>query len=361
MTSKKKRPIKRRIKASFLTESIKTTKSAGLYYVTDSGPGIRRKRVGRGFRYIDAAGKPIRDGDELRRIKALAIPPAWNEVWICPNPNGHIQVTARDAKGRKQYRYHPQWRKAREMTKYNKMLAFCKTLPLIRKRVEHDLSLPGLSRAKVLAAIVRLLETTFIRVGNEQYTRANDSFGLTTMRDWHVEVLGSHLRFEFRGKSGKNRTVELNDPRLARIIKRCKAIPGCNLFQYIDENGRNQKVYSTDVNAYLRDITGQEFTTKDFRTWAGTVLAILKFYEYEYDSETRTKKNVTRVIKTVAKKLGNSPTVCRKYYVPPAVINAYLNGSLFEVVQQELAKKGRKPSYYSALRNLLLAYHNRAS
>jgi DNA topoisomerase-1 len=339
MKFKKKKLTQREIKPALVAESIKSAESVGLGYVTDSGPGIRRKRVGKGFGYIGANGKPVRNRQALRRFKTLAIPPAWIDVWICANPNGHIQVTARDAKGRKQYRYHRRWRTARAETKYNKMIAFGKALPLIRKQVERDVSLRGLPRAKVLATIVRLLETTCIRVGNEEYARANDSFGLTTMRDWHVEVSGSNLRFRFRGKNGKDRAIDITDSRLARVVKSCQEIPGYDLFQYIDEYGQYRTVNSTDVNAYLREITGQEFTAKDFRTWAGTVLAVLTLYESgECDSDTKSKKNVSRAIKTVAEQLGNTPTVCREYYVHPGVIDAYLNGSLPEVVQRRAEK-----------------------
>jgi DNA topoisomerase-1 len=316
-------------------DPVETARSAGLRYVSDTTPGISRRRTGRGFSYIGADGNAIRDRDELRRFKSLAIPPAWTDVWICPSPNGHIQATGRDAKGRKQYRYHARWREVRDATKYDKMLEFGLALPAIRERTQHDLALPGLPREKVLATIVRLFEATLIRIGNEEYARKNGSFGLTTMRNRHVEVSGSTVRFRFRGKSGIYHEIGLDDRRLARIVKTCRDIPGQELFQYLDEEGQSQTINSADVNEYLRAITGGEFTAKDFRTWAGTVLATLALQEFrEFGCETEAKKSLVCAIETVARQLGNTPAVCRKYYVHPAIIELYLAGRLFDVLEQ---------------------------
>ncbi len=263
------------------TDPVEAAKAAGLRYVSDTTPGIRRKRAGKNFSFIGVDGQAIHDADQLRRIKALVIPPAWTHVWICPDPNGHIQAIGRDARGRKQYRYHARWREVRDATKYHRMIAFGQILPNVRDRIERDMALPGLPREKVLATVVRLLEATLIRVGNEEYAKNNKSFGLTTMRDQHVAISGSTIRFRFRGKSGKTHTIDVSDRRLAKIVRRCRDIPGYDLFQYIDEHGQRQDVKSEDVNAYLREITGQDFTAKDFRTWAGTVLASLALQEFE--------------------------------------------------------------------------------
>ncbi len=304
-------------------------KSAGLRYVGDGMPGIRRKRIGKAFTYFCADGKPLRDPDEIRRIKSLVIPPAWTDVWICPIANGHIQATARDMKGRKQYRYHPRWRMIRDETKYDRLIAFGQVLPRIRRRAEEDLAMPGLSREKILATVVCLLEMTLIRVGNEEYARHNDSFGLTTMRDRHVDVSGSTLRFEYRGKSGVQHSVDIKDRRMARIVKRSQDLPGEELFQYLDENGERHSIESSDVNNYLREITGEDFTAKDFRTWAGTVLAAKALQEFECcDSKAQAKRNIVRAIESVAKRLGNTKAVCKKCYVHPALLHAYLDGSL---------------------------------
>ena len=309
--------------------------SAGLRYTTDDRPGYRREKRGDRFVYRDHRGRVIRDADERRRIDALAIPPAWTDVWIAPEPDAHVQATGRDARGRKQYRYHPRWRSVRDETKYHRMLAFAAALPGIRKRVEADLARPGLPREKVLAAVVRLLETTLIRVGNDEYARTNGSFGLTTMLDRHVAIGASKLYFEFRGKSGIKHRVNVDDRRLARIVRRCRDLPGQVLFQYVDENGGVRDVDSSDVNAYLRDAAGCDFTAKDFRTWAGTVLAALALREFQsFDSRTQAKKNVVRAIETVAERLGNTPTVCRKCYVHPDVIDAYLDGTMLETLKQ---------------------------
>jgi DNA topoisomerase I len=318
-------------------DPVESAQAAGLRYVADTQPGIRRQRVGRHFRYVGPDGQTVRDPDTLRRIKSLAIPPAWTDVWICPRPNGHVQATGRDAKGRKQYRYHPRWRTVRDETKYGRMIAFGQALPHIRRRAEQDMALPGLPREKVLGTVVRLLETTLIRVGNEEYARQNHSFGLTTMRDRHVDVDGTILRFHFRGKAGKRHVVDIRDRRLARIVQRCRDIPGQELFQYVDDAGEHHSIESADVNAYLREISGQDFTAKDFRTWAGTVLAAWALNEFEaFDSQTQAKQNVVRAIENVAERLGNTPAICRRCYVHPAVIDSYLDGSLIEALKDQI-------------------------
>jgi DNA topoisomerase I len=312
-----------------------SAKAAGLRYVSDAGRGIRRESTRRAFRYVGRDGGELTDEDTLRRIKSIVIPPAWTDVWICPVANGHLQATGRDARGRKQYRYHPRWREARDETKYERMIAFAHALPAIRQRTERDMALLGLPREKVLATIVRLLETTLIRVGNEEYARDNNSFGLTTFRDEHADVSGSSLKFSFRGKSGKEHNVGIRDRRLSRIVKRCQDLPGEDLFQYVDENGDQRTVGSGDVNDYLRDIAGDEFTAKDFRTWAGTVLAAIALEAFEeFDSEAQAKRNVVRAIESVAERLGNTPSVCRKCYVHPAVLEAYADGTMLETLRQ---------------------------
>jgi DNA topoisomerase-1 len=321
-------------------DSVQSAKSAGLRYVSDAGPGIRRKKVGTGMVYLDPDGHTIRDREVLGRIKSLAIPPAWRNVWICPIAHGHVQATGIDAKGRKQYRYHPRWREVRDETKYDRMLVFGRVLPKIRRRVERDLARPGLPREKILAAIVRLLETTLIRVGNEEYARQNDSFGLTTMRDRHVDVSGDTLKFEFRGKSGIAHAIDLTDRRLARIVKRSQDLPGYELFQYIDERGARRSIDASDVNAYLQEIAGEEFTAKDFRTWAGTVLAARALQEFQaFDSQAQAKRNVVQAIESVAKRLGNTKAVCRKCYIHPAVINLYMDGSLLQTLTRRVKKE----------------------
>jgi DNA topoisomerase-1 len=314
---------------------VASAKAAGLRYVSDTMPGIRRKRAGKHFSYIGLDGKPIHDSKELERIRAIGIPPAWTNVWICPNPRGHIQATGRDAKGRKQYRYHTEWRKIRDETKYDRMVDFGKALPHIREHVAHDLTLPGMPREKVLAAVVRLLDRTSIRVGNEEYARENGSFGLTTMRNDHVDVEGPEIQFHFRGKGGKEHTIDIKDRQLARIVKKCQDLPGHELFEYIDENKELRTIESDDVNEYLRQISGQDFTAKDFRTWAGTVTATCALQDLgEYESQTQAKKNVVRAIEVAAKYLGNTPAICRKSYVHPEVVDAYLNGALLEALDQ---------------------------
>jgi DNA topoisomerase-1 len=315
-------------------DGVATAKLVGLRYVSDEVPGITRKPAKNGFRYFDADGKPIRDEDTLARIKSLAIPPAWTDVWICPRENGHIQATGRDARKRKQYRYHPRWRSVRDEVKYGRMLSFGKALPMIRKKVGKALTLPGLPREKVLATVVYLLQATMMRIGNEEYARHNKSFGLTTLRDRHVRIDGSEVEFHFRGKSGVRHSIKVDDPRLARIIKRSRDLPGQELFQYIDDDGEQRTVGSTDVNEYLREITGEDYTAKDFRTWSGTILAAMALQEFrKFDSEAQAKKNIVRAIESVAEKLGNTPSICRKCYVHPAVLDAYLDGTMLHALQ----------------------------
>ncbi len=325
------------------TDSVEAAQVAGLRYVSADRPGIRRVRAGAGFRYVDPHGRPVRNQATLRRIRSLVIPPAWTDVWICPSPQGHLQATGRDARGRKQHRYHPRWRAVRDETKYARLIAFGQALPRLRARVARDLAQPGLPRDKILAAVVRLLETTLIRVGNEDYARQNHSFGLTTMRDQHVAVNGTALRFQFRGKSGIWHDIEIHDRRLARIVKRSQDLPGEELFQYLDEQDRQHTIDSADVNDYLRRTCGDDFTAKDFRTWAGTVLAAQALQEFaSFDSQAQAKKYLVRAIEKVARQLGNTKTVCRKCYVHPAVINTYLDGTLREALTRQVESKLRR-------------------
>jgi DNA topoisomerase-1 len=290
-------------------------------------PGIRRRRAGANFSYRCPDGGTIRDAEEIRRIKALAIPPAWTDVWICPDPCGHIQATGRDARGRKQYRYHSRYRAAREEAKYGHLIAFARTLPRIRRRISEDLALPGLTRERVLAVVVSLLDTTHIRVGNEEYARQNGSFGLTTLRDRHARICGSIIRFRFRAKSGKIQEVGVHDRRLARVVQRCQDLPGQQLFQYLNGDGEPHGVESGDVNAYLREISGAEITAKDFRTWAGTVLAAQALAERgPGESEGETRRNILDAIDAAAARLNNTRAVCRSCYVHPAVFDAYERG-----------------------------------
>ena len=306
---------------------------AKLRYVSDTDPGLSRKRRGKGFSYYGTDGTLIKDKEIRKRLGALVIPPAWTEVWICPYENGHIQATGRDERGRKQYRYHPQWHEVRDSAKFEHMVAFGKKLPRIRRRVARDLKLPGLPKDKVLAAVVKLLETTLIRVGNATYAKENGSYGLTTMRKKHVDVSGAEVAFEFVGKSGKTWEVELRDPQIARIVRKCEELPGYELFKYFDEDGARHDLESGDVNDYLKRISGEDITAKDFRTWAGTVEATFTLTGLErFETETQATKNVAATIKEVAKKLGNTPAVCRKSYVHPDVITCYLDGSLSELV-----------------------------
>ncbi len=323
-----------------VTDVVLSAKTARLRYVCDTGPGIRRAKKGTGFFYVGPDGKTVRDAAVLKRIRSLVIPPAWQDVWICSDPDGHVQAVGRDAKGRKQYRYHARWRQVRDETKYDRMLAFGKLLPRIRQRVAKDLAVPKLSRYKILATVVRLLETTLIRVGNEEYARANDSFGLTTMRDRHVKLNGANMRFEFRGKSGVVHAVDVTDRRLARVVKQSRDLPGYELFQYIDEEGERRPIDSSDVNAYLKEIAGEEFTAKDFRTWAGTVLAAAALQEFKpHESTAQAKRNVVAAIEAVAERLGNTKAICRKCYIHPDVINAYMDGTLAGLLRQRVSRE----------------------
>jgi DNA topoisomerase I len=340
--------------------------SAGLLYVSDEEPGIRRKKVGKGFAYIRTGGAKVEDSETLARIKSLAIPPAYTDVWICPKANGHIQATGRDTKGRKQYRYHAAFREVRESTKFEHMMEFAQALPAIRKTIDDHMALRGLPREKVLATVVHLLENTLIRVGNSDYAKQNKSYGLTTLRDPHVKVDGSELRFQFKGKSGKSWRLSVKDRRIARIVKACQDLPGQDLFQYLDEEGRPQSVTSADVNAYLKEITGRDITAKDFRTWAGTVLAALSLSEFEeFDSEAKAKKNIRAAIEKVSSRLGNTPTICRKCYVHPEVFSCYLEGALLLRIQDEVETElrenlaGLKPEEAAVL-SLLQARLSRA-
>jgi DNA topoisomerase I len=317
--------------------------SAGLRYVSDAERGIQRRQEDQGFSYLKPNGEPVSDDASLERIRKLAIPPAWTDVWICPRPNGHLQATGRDARGRKQYKYHPQFREVRESTKYEHMLEFARALPTIRAKLAEHMALRGLPREKVLATVVHLLETTLIRIGNDDYARTNKSYGLTTLRNPHVKVDGSELRFQFKGKSGKTWRLQVKDRRLARIVKACQELPGQELFQYIDENGELKDVSSADVNAYLREITGRDITAKDFRTWAGTVLAALALREFErFDSQAGAKKNLRAAIERVASRLGNTPTICRKCYVHPEVLSAYTEGALLLEIKEQVETELRE-------------------
>ena len=317
--------------------------TAGLLYVSDEEPGIRRRKSGKGFTYTKPDGKKVDDKATLDRIKSLAIPPAYTDVWICAKANGHIQATGRDAKGRKQYRYHPAFREVRESTKYEHMLEFAKGLPAIRKTIDEHMSLRGLPREKVLATVVHLLENTLIRVGNADYVKQNKSYGLTTLRDPHVKVEGGELRFHFKGKSGKTWNLQVKDRRIAKIVKACQDLPGQDLFQYLDENGERQSVTSADVNAYLKEITGRDITAKDFRTWAGTVLAALALAEFEeFDNQAKAKKNIRAAIEKVSSRLGNTPSICRKCYVHPEVFSSYLDGGLLLEIKDEIETELRE-------------------
>ncbi len=331
-------------------DALEAAREAGLRYVSDSTPGIRRRRRGKGFTYVGPDGRPLDDPTTLTRIRRLAIPPAYTDVWISPSSNGHIQATGRDARGRKQYRYHPKWREVRDETKFGRMLAFSEALPLIRRRIGRDLGMPGLPREKVVAAVVHLLECTGIRVGNDEYARANRSFGLTTLQDDHVKVSGSTMRFRFRGKGGKHHSVSLNDRRLARVVRRCQALPGEDLFQYVDEDGVQQTIGSSDVNDYLRETTGEDFTAKDFRTWAGTTLALEALQDLgPAATEKDAKATILQAIDRVSEQLNNTRAICRKYYVHPLVFDHYLaaaagNGNGNGNGNGAKARNGRKPS-----------------
>lgn len=316
--------------------------TAGLRYVSDARPGIRRRKSGKGFTYTRADGRKLTESDVLGRIKSLAIPPAWTDVWICPFADGHLQATGRDAKGRKQYRYHPRFREVRERTKYEHLVAFAEALPAIRAKVREHMAARGLPREKMLATVVHLLETTLIRVGNYDYAKQNNSYGLTTLKTRHIAVAGNEVRFRFTGKSGKQWSLRVRDRRIAKIIKTCQELPGQELLQYLGEKGHPQDVTSSDVNTYLKEITGKEITAKDFRTWAGTVLAAMALNEVKtFDSAAQAKRNLRIAIENVAARLGNTPTICRKCYVHPDVVNAYLDGNLVLEVKQAIENELR--------------------
>lgn len=321
------------------TEGPEAAKAAGLRYTTDAIPGIRRVKRRGGFTFLDSGGKPIADKGEIARIKALAIPPAYTDVWICPHPNGHLQATGRDARGRKQYRYHKRWREVRDENKFDRMIEFAKALPAIREAVTRDIALPGMPREKVLAAIVQLMERTAIRVGNEEYARENDSYGLTTLREDHVDVKGSTVRFHFRGKSGKEHDIEVRDKRIARIVKKSQDLPGQQLFEYVDD-GTPRPVHSEDVNEYLKTVTGGDFTAKDFRTWDATMMCALELaaIKAEEESQTERKRLVTDVIKKVAEHLGNTPAVCKKSYVYPGVVETFVNDGALALIEKAVAR-----------------------
>jgi len=348
--------------AAELVDPVESAQAAGLRYVSDLTPGIRRTRAGKGFRYAGSDGHPIRDAETLGRIKRLAIPPAWTEVWICPDPRGHLQATGRDARGRKQYRYHPRWREVRDAVKYERMLEFAEALPEIRRRTDRDLERHGMPRQKVLATVVRLLEETRIRIGNDEYRKENGSYGLTTLLDRQVNVVGAEVRFSFRGKSGKHHSIDLHDRRMARLIKRFLEIPGQELFKYLDENGEVKAIDSADVNDYLRAITGEDFTAKDFRTWAGTILAARFLREATAAAAAAinsrgAKKQLVRAIARVAEELGNTPAIAKKAYIHPAVIAAYLSGALTPISE----KDDPDPYKLSAEERSLLALLGKAS
>ncbi len=314
------------VEAGVAADSADAAAEAGLRYVSDERPGYTRRAKGNHFEYFDTEKKAIHDEQRLLRIKRLAIPPAWTDVWICPSSNGHIQATGRDARGRKQYKYHERWREVRDEDKFDRLTQFAKALPKIRRRVAQDLKLPGLPRRKVVATIVRLLEQTFIRIGNEEYARENNSFGLTTLKNRHVTVKGSKVRFRFRGKSGRQHEVDLSDRRVAKVIAKCQDLPGQDLFHFLDEEGEVQNITSQDVNEYLRQITDEDFTAKDFRTWGGTVLAAIALdKQEEFETKKQAKSNIKTAICAVAELLGNTPAVCRKCYVHPEIVAAYLN------------------------------------
>lgn len=324
------------VSESGVVDPVDAAQSAGLTYVHDDEPGIRRKKAGKGFTYLDPKGRTIKDPEELRRLKSLAVPPAYTDVWISPDPNGHIQATGRDARGRKQYRYHPKFREVRDSTKFEHLVAFAESLPQIRARVDADMRKRSLSREKVLATLVHLLETTLIRVGNSDYARQNQTHGLTTLGEDHVDVQGDNLRFVFRGKGGKEWRLKVRDRRVARTVRLLEDLPGQRLFQWVDDEGHRHSVESADVNAYLREITGRDITAKDFRTWGGTVLAALALKEFEdFDTQAKAKKQLKAAIEQVAARLGNTPTICRTCYVHPEIVSAHLEGALAQSVQRE--------------------------
>jgi DNA topoisomerase-1 len=342
--------------AALLDQATDDAHSAGLHYISDLASGIHRVRAGRGFRYLNPQGRAVRKGPELERIRALAIPPAWSHVRICTSPRGHIQAVGRDARGRKQYRYHPRWREVRDENKYAQLVAFARALPALRRQVRRDLSRSGLPREKVLATVVWLLETTMVRIGNEEYARTNQSFGLTTMRGRHVNVSGQTLEFQFRGKAGKQHRVFVSDRRVARIVKACQDIPGYDLFQYLDDQGKAQSIHSEDVNGYLRELTGTDVTAKLFRTWAGTTQALMKLnLRRAHRSNAGRRRDLVDVVRDVATILGNTPAVCRKCYIHPAVLEAFQAGTLHGTLDL-LGRRSRGGRGLSAAERLTLAF-----
>ena len=323
-------------------ELVSTAAAAGLRFVSDDSKGIARKRRGKAFQYLMPSGASLKDRAELARIRKLAIPPAWTDVWICPSANGHIQATGRDARGRKQYRYHTDWNRVRDEAKYDRLLTFARFLPRIRQTVQEHMASRGLGREKVLATVVHLLETTLIRVGNREYARDNKSYGLTTLQDRHVTFDGSSVRFKFRGKTGKEWKLKVSNRRVARIVRSCQDLPGQHLFQYENDKGEVCQIASSDVNDYLREIGGAEITAKDFRTWYGTVLATMALAEFApFDSETAAKRNIRIAIESVASRLGNTTTICRKCYIHPEVLSCYLEGALVKTLSQKIPKEPR--------------------
>ena len=354
--------MRRRATEPLATEPTVSAEVAGLRYVNDErSPGIRRVGRHKRFRYLDPNGRAVSDPEVLARIKSLVIPPAWTDVWICLNPLGHLQATGRDARGRKQYRYHPRWRQVRDEVKYGRLPAFAAALPKIRERTAADLRRTGLPREKVLATVVELLEKTLIRVGNEEYARDNNSYGLTTMRVTHAKVNGSSVRFEFRGKSGKAHSIDLQDARLARIVKACRDLPGYELFQYVDDAGERRAIESSDVNDYLREICSESFTAKDFRTWAGTVYTACELSQFPpHHSEAAAKKNIVRAIEAVANRLGNTTSVCRKSYIHPAVVDAYMDGEVIKPSKRRLGGSRLSPQEAAVL-SLLARWSRRRS
>ncbi|MCU7499210.1 MAG: DNA topoisomerase IB [Ignavibacteria bacterium] len=338
--------INEKLEALIVTEPEEVAEAAGLRYVSDEDPGFSRKGQGKGFIYLEKNDNKLTDPKHVIRIEALVIPPAWTNVWICPYSNGHIQATGRDQKGRKQYIYHAGWEDIRNTNKFNLMIRFGETLPLIRARVDEDLRKHGLPGEKVMAILVRLLEETLIRIGNHEYAKQNDSYGLTTLRNKHMETDGSKVRFIFKGKSGKQWDVDIENKRLAKLIKQCQELPGQHLFQYLDEEGNRQTVDSADVNNYLKEIIGQDFTAKDFRTWGGTVRAAKELYDLGMAEDEKDKqKNIVLAIKKVSRALNNTPSVCRKYYIHPEIISAYMDNSLFE--HMESASKNVESSRFA--------------
>ena len=317
----------------------KSAEMAHLYYVSDVVPGIKRKKSGKDFTYIDIKGKVITDEKQLSRIRALILPPAWEDVWICAKPNGHLQATGRDAKGRKQYKYHLKWQKLRNELKFDKMLLFGQILPSIRKQIRKDLSLSGIPKEKVMALVISIMSETLIRVGNAEYAEENNTFGLTTMLNKHVQIKDNTVKFKFKGKSGKFHDIDLKNKRLAKLIKQCRELPGYDLFEYLDESGSPHSIGSSDVNSYMCSITNQNFTAKDFRTWGGSVYAMQVLQDFTgFTSQTEAKKNLTEAIKLIAKKLGNTTTVCKKYYIHPKVLEAFLDGTLDSVIEKSKTK-----------------------